>query len=483
MATPSLFEIAALPNLACGNIMQKLLSFGSFSTVIFLSVFLPDRVEGQPAPRSGYEFAWADEFNGSELDTSLWTAANTNVPTNNSLQDYLPEQVTVNGGNLVITSENLASRGLQYRSGLVQSNTLQKHGRWDIRAKLPTSKGMWPAIWLLADAPWPSQGEIDIMENRGDQPELTSSAFHYGTNPPFSHSFLTQDQTSVHNSNNVNYHSGFHTYSVEWDPTQIRFYVDNVQHWTVRDSEVDGFLTNKVGDMRLIINTAIGGTFLDDPDGSTVWPQKFEIDYVHAFTKSSSPPILTFDNGDFEAQDGSLAEWRKFGDSMNNVSSGNEHIETGTESLKLFGQFNGETNYSGIEQGISVTKGDRLMASVSALTAVGDSISGTENLVELKIDYYSELYGEFGTAQYISSDVITLIDGNSINDAWLQQELFSTAPAGAVEARLAIVFQQRGDAGGAVYIDNVSFASVPEPGQFAILVLIGATGFLRRKRA
>ena len=51
--------------------------------------------------------------------------------------------------------------------------------------------------------------------------------------------------------------------------------------------------------MRLIINTAIGGTFLDDPDGSTVWPQKFEIDYVHAFTKSSSPPILTFDNGDF----------------------------------------------------------------------------------------------------------------------------------------------------------------------------------------
>ena len=146
---------------------------------------MPDRVEGQPAPRSGYEFAWADEFNGSELDTSLWTAANTNVPTNNSLQDYLPEQVTVNGGNLVITSENLASRGLQYRSGLVQSNTLQKHGRWDIRAKLPTSKGMWPAIWLLADAPWPSQGEIDIMENRGDQPELTSSAFHYGTNPPF----------------------------------------------------------------------------------------------------------------------------------------------------------------------------------------------------------------------------------------------------------------------------------------------------------
>lgn len=114
---------------------------------------------------------------------------------------------------------------------------------------------------------------------------------------------------------------------------------------------------------------------------------------------------------------------------------------------------------------------------------MGDSISGTENLVELKINYYNELCGEFGTAQYISSDVPTLVDGKSINDAWLQKELFSTAPNGAVEARLAIVFQQRGDASGAVYIDNVSFPSVPEPGQFAFLIFIGTTNFLRQKRA
>ena len=153
---------------------------------------------------------------------------------------------------------------------------------------------MWPAIWLLADAPWPSQGEIDIMENRGNQPSLTSSAFHYGTNPPFSHDFLMKDQSASHNGSVVNYHNSFHTYSVEWDPSQIRFYVDNVHHWTVRDSDVGGFLSNDVGDMRLIINTAIGGDFLDNPDDSTSWPQKFEVDYVHAFQKTAEGPTLTF---------------------------------------------------------------------------------------------------------------------------------------------------------------------------------------------
>lgn len=118
----------------------------------------------------------------------------------------------------------------------------------------------------------------------------------------------------------------------------------------------------------------------------------------------------------------------------------------------------------------------------AANTASGGSLAGTENLVELKIDYYIELYGEFGTPQYNSSDVLILADGNSINDTWSQKEFFSTAPAGAVEAKLAIVFQQRGDTGGAVYIDNVHFSAVPERGQLAFLILIGTSSFLRRQR-
>ena len=439
------------------------------SIYLSFSFVVSDSLQAQPTQRSGYDVAWFDEFDGSSLDTANWTAANTNVTTNNSLQDYLPRQVSVSGGLLKILSEDIASRGLPYRSGLVESTAVQKYGRWDVRARLPTSKGMWPAIWLLPDVvayPWPSGGEIDIMENRGDSPNLTSSAFHYGINDAtgFQHDFTYTEQTSVHDGAIVDYHDSFHTYSVEWDPTQIRFYVDDVHHWTVRDGDVGGFLTNGVDEMRLVINTAIGGDFLENPDSSTIWPQELVIDYVHVYTKSATAPVLTFENGGFEGNGGSLAHWSSFGATqISNVSSGNENVDEGTEALKLFGQFNGQQNFSGIEQGISVTAGDEIRAFARSFINSSDSISGSGNEVFLKIDYYSELYGLFGTSEYISSDSITIANGTTQNDTWLDNELLSVVPAGAVEARLAIVFAQSDDAGGAVFVDDVQFSIAAAP--------------------
>jgi len=304
----------------------------------------------------------------------------------------------------------------------------------------------------------------NVASDLGNQPNLTSSAFHYGTNPPFNHQFRFEEQTSVQNSSSVNYHNSFHTYSVEWDPTQIRFYVDDVHHWTVRDSDVGGFMTDSVSDMRLIINTAIGGTFLDNPDGSTVWPQEFEIDYVHAYTKSATGPVLTFENGGFEDNGGSIAHWSKFGDSLiNNISTGDENVDEGTEALKMFGQFNGQQNFSGIEQGISVTAGAELGVSARSFISSADSISGSGNAAYLKIDYYNVNYGLFGTGEYISSDSITIADGSTQNNTWLDNELTSIVPNGAVEARVAIVFEQNDNAGGAVYVDDVQFTGPTAP--------------------
>lgn len=412
---------------------------------------------------SGYQLAWQDEFSGAALNTQLWTAANTNIPTNNSLQDYLPQQVSVAGGLLKITSQNTPSRGLPYRSGLITSKTLQKYGRWEIRANLPTTTGMWPAIWLLADAPWPSQGEIDIMENRGNEPTKTSSAFHYGTNPPYQHSYVFAEQTTLLNGQPVNYHSGFHNYAVEWDPKQIRFYVDDVHFWTVRDNDVNGFLTNSVGPMRLIINTAIGGTFLENPNQTTVWPQVLEVDYVRAFNRLETGPTLMFENGGFESQNGSMAGWTTFGNSINNVSTSQNFKSEGDTSLKLYGQFNGQTNYSGVEQGMTVATGQQLTASADAWISAADSIAGSGNRVELKIDYYRAAYGQYGTSDYISSDQIVLANGTSANNAWLTGQVTSTVPANAVEARLSLVFRQQSNAPGAVYVDNVQFAIAPVP--------------------
>jgi beta-glucanase (GH16 family) len=442
-------------------------------TNLFLSAFgglivltsLP--AVAQPPERSGYDVAWYDEFDGTSLDTNLWNVSNTNNTTNNSQQDYLPSQISVSGGSLRILSENIPSRGRPYRSGLVESKSYQREGRWDVRAKLPATTGMWPAIWLLANtttSPWPSGGEIDIMENRGDEPFDVSSAFHFGENGGgvFRHEFVYSGQTAVHDGVQQNYHDGFHIYSVEWDSDQLRYYVDDVHHWTVRDYNVENFISNETAPMRLILNTAIGGDFLTNPNGSTVWPQVFEIDYVHVYTKSYGGTTLTFDNGGFEDNGGSLASWTKFGDAIDNVSSNNQHIRSGDEAMKLYGQFNGNENFSGVSQGISVTAGDELTVTANAFVASNDSIAGTGNYAVLKFDYFSKQYGEFGSGDYIGSDSVLLADGTTANDVWLTRQLNSTAPAGAVEARVAIVFGQPLYDGGAVFVDDVTFVNASD---------------------
>lgn len=259
--------------------------------VLFVSLTLcPELVLAQQAQIKGYKIAWSDEFDGDELDATKWTAADTNRPTNHSQQDYLPGQVSVRDGNLIIKSENVPSRGLPYRSGLVTSDSKQRFGRWEIRAKLPGTKGMWPAIWLLPDTKkyrWPSQGEIDIMENRGNEPNMTSCAFHFGTIRPFSHKFVMQNQPKTKNGT-VNYHAGFHVYACEWDAKEIRFFVDGANHYTVTNDMTGRFLDSQTAPMNLVINTAVGGDFLDNPDESTVWPQTFSIDYVRVWEQAEA---------------------------------------------------------------------------------------------------------------------------------------------------------------------------------------------------
>lgn len=441
-----------------------------YLAIFLITIVMPSVTVAQVPTPPGYELAWADEFDGDKLNEELWIPGDTKKPTNNSLQDYLPSQISVTNGMLKILAENKPSRGLPYLSGLVTSTAEQKYGRWDVRAKLPTSKGMWPAIWLLPDTSkdrWPSRGEIDIMENRGDQPKMVSSAFHYGENGDgkYKHDFDFTEQTAVHDGTEQNYHNDFHVYSVEWDPDQLRFYVDDVHHWTLRDAQVKHFLTKEVGKMQVVINTAVGGEFLDNPDDSTVWPQEFLIDYVRAYKKSEGPAKLSFENGGFEERDGSLACWTKFGDQENNAASGNAQVKSGNEALMLSGQSDKkqvDENFSGIEQGLSVKPGDAIFASAAAFVTSNDSFSDSGNAVLLKIDYYRKSHGAYGSPDYLSSDSLALIDASTNPDTWQTQVLKSTAPSDAVEARVAIVYAQRDTNGGTVCIDDVSIEVIPK---------------------
>ncbi len=210
------------------------------------AVWLAQNAGGQTPAPPGWTLSWQDEFSGTSLDTTKWTAERTDDPANNERQAYRAAQFTVSGGNMVITSQNTPTGGKPYVSGRARSNYAQRHGRWEVRADLPTSKGMWPAIWLLPDVSqyaWASQGEIDIMENRGNQPNLTSSAFHYIQYP--NNQFRASEQTTAQFGTAENYHTGFHTYAVEWDASKVRFFVDDVNHYTLYSSDIGNFLATQ----------------------------------------------------------------------------------------------------------------------------------------------------------------------------------------------------------------------------------------------
>ncbi|WP_197528225.1 glycoside hydrolase family 16 protein [Posidoniimonas polymericola] len=416
-----------------------------------------------------WELVWSDDFD--KLDETKWTLVDTNVPTNNSQQDYLPSQASVQDGRLVLLSENISSRDLPYRSGQVISKPEWKHGRWEVRAKLPATRGMWPAIWLLPDVekyPWPSGGEIDIMENRGNEPTLTSSAFHYGSQTPYKHDFVFDEHQARRNGELVDYTAGFHIYAAEWDERSVRYYVDGVNYFTVYDHDVNGFLSQRVTPMQLVLNTAIGGGFLPDPDDSTVWPQRFEIDWVRVYRATEHQARPALQNGGFDADGGSLAGWSTFGvdlrDNPNVVAAPGLGVD-GSSALKMFGVFQGGTTYSGVAQGIDVAVGAPVRASLKTYIDAADSITGTANVVEMKIEFYRVFGGKFDSSDLVGVQKLVVADKDAENNKWRRHVLEAIAPAEAVEARVAIVFEQPALDAGAVIIDEVELTTGREPGE------------------
>jgi beta-glucanase (GH16 family) len=384
-------------------------------------------------------------------------------PRNHSLQAYLPEQVSVSDGKLAILSENTPANRLPYRSGQVISRHAQRFGRWEVRAKIPGTRGIYPAIRLVPDAPWPRQGEIGIMESRGDRPTITSSTFHWGSSAPFSHGVRAIEQRSSLAGNLVSFPDDFHTYAVEWLDDQLRFYVDDVYHTIFYSDEVGDFLPRLQLPMRLVIETAVGGDSLSPPDASTAWPQRFLVDWVRVYEPTGRRGDRRFVNGDFEANGGTLAGWHVFGNRMEgepNVLAHNGASLSGRTSLRLSGQSSGGENYSGVSQGIGVVDGQRLRARLSALVPSISSLAKTSSRATMKIEFYNNWGDYFGGPAMLGAEECTVADGSTPTDQWQEQELIADVPEGACEARFSIVFAQQLDGPGAVYCDAVEFAPI-----------------------
>lgn len=244
-----------------------------------------------------YSLVWSDEFNGTSLNLSDWNYdIGTGCPNlcgwgNNELQYYRSQNVSVGGGNLTITARQESFGGQQYTSGKITTKGKQffKYGRFEIRAKLPTGGGMWPAFWMLSEddayGGWASSGEIDIMESANETTSI-GGTLHFGGSWPNN----TYSGSSYQDGGN--FADGFRVYAIEWEEDVMRWYVDDALYSTRTSSQwwSDAAPGNPRApfdqDFYLILNTAVGGNYTgcSSPGCITAsFPEEFIIDYVRVY--------------------------------------------------------------------------------------------------------------------------------------------------------------------------------------------------------
>lgn len=248
----------------------------------------------KPKPVTKFKkMVWSDEFNYKGLpDSTKWGYdKGTGCPQNcgwgnNELQYYTVnrlENTRVEDGKLIIEAKKEDFEGQKYTSTrLISRNKGDwKYGRFEIKAKLPEGKGMWPAIWMLptkwAYGGWPHSGEIDIMENVGYLPDSVYGSVHTGA---FNHVKGTQKTAGLQRSD---LSKAFHVYGIEWTENDMTFFIDGTKYLTFpKGANSEEWPFDR--DFHLLLNIAVGGNWggkygVDD----SVFPQKMIVEYVRVY--------------------------------------------------------------------------------------------------------------------------------------------------------------------------------------------------------
>ena len=234
----------------------------------------------QTAAEDFTNLIWSDDFNtdgapdatkwGYDLGAGGWG--------NNELQNYTSSSsnVIVSGGTLKITAKAQALGTANYTSARLKSENKFEftYGKIEFRAKMPTGGGTWPALWALgqnyATNTWPACGEIDVMEHRGNTPNVIHGTLHY---PGVSPGAGNTNSTSIQNAS-----TEFHIYKAIWSSSSIQFFVDDVMYHSFANTSATPFNS----DFFLIMNVAMGGTFGGAIDPAFV-QSTMEVDYVKVY--------------------------------------------------------------------------------------------------------------------------------------------------------------------------------------------------------
>jgi beta-glucanase (GH16 family)/glycerophosphoryl diester phosphodiesterase len=240
---------------------------------------------------SAWTLVWAEEFNYFGLpDSTKWsydTSKNSKGWGNNEAQWYNAanlQNTQVSDGTLKIIAIEQATSNNKYSSGRLSTKSKGdwKYGKVEVRAKLPSGNGTWPAIWMLSSdnsyGGWPKSGEIDIMEHVGYDTDTVHSTVH---TEKYNHVKGTQvgKATAVKTAT-----TEFHVYSIEWQENEIRSYVDGILYFSF-PKENSGFEAWPFDQrFHLILNLAIGGNWggIQGIDNSR-FPHVLEIDYVRVY--------------------------------------------------------------------------------------------------------------------------------------------------------------------------------------------------------
>ena len=253
--------------------------------------------DAPPPPPGGWKLVWQDEFSGSSVDTQKWNfEVNGGGGGNNELQYYTDRPQNASVANGLLTIRALAERYCaadgcrDYTSARLTTRTKGDwlYGRMEVRARLPGGQGLWPAIWMLPTdwsyGGWAASGEIDILEavNPGATGGNTIyGTLHYGGAWPNN---TSKGGNTVPASSIID---NFHVYAVEWEPAQIRFYVDGRLYHTATDwwSSGGAFPAPFNKRFHMLLNVAVGGNWPGPPNGSTRFPQAMDVDYVRVYQK------------------------------------------------------------------------------------------------------------------------------------------------------------------------------------------------------
>lgn len=254
-----------------------------------------------------WQLVWSDEFEGNGLpDSDKWyfdTQGNNWDWGNNEDQNYTPATYAnpnawLEDGKLVIearkeeytwpgdgetksyTSARLVSRG--------EGSWL--YGRVEVRAKLPVGTGVWPAIWMLATnsvyGNWPNNGELDIMENVGYDPDRIHFTVHTES---YNHAIGTSKGSNTlltEPSNN------YYTYGLQWYPDKVEFMVDDIVYFTFHKESDDYKVWPFNQPFHLLLNIAVGGEWggLHGID-TTIFPQRMYVDYVRVYQQTGGEGV------------------------------------------------------------------------------------------------------------------------------------------------------------------------------------------------